>query len=54
MASLLASQEVPLVTFWLRVNIDLTDVTLVSDDNKKNLSDVTLVIDYALPHFTYK
>ena len=58
MTSLLASQEtleVPVVTFWLRVNIDLTDVTLVSDDTKeKNLSDVTLVIDYVLPHNTYK
>ena len=58
MASLLASQEaleVPVVTFWLRINIDLTDVTLVSDDTKeKNLSDVTLVIDYVLPHNTYK
>ena len=54
MASLLASQdalEVSLVTFWLCINIELTDVTLVSDDNEKKLSDV---IDYALPHFTYK
>ena len=32
-----------LFTPWVMVSIDLTDVTLVSDDTKEDLTDVTLV-----------
>ena len=40
----LASQEVMLsLTHSLDVNIDLTDVTLVSDDTLEGLTDVYLI-----------